>query len=127
MHKLKTEVTKFSLVGVANFVLTFLVFAVMLKILSVNYLLALASAWIIGIFFSYALNYFWVFKIEQKNQFKARFTRFFLASFFSITMNMLVLSSIVERTNFDPFHIQLLLVPLIFLFNFSTAKYWSLR
>jgi len=42
-------------------------------------------------------------------------------------LNMLVLSLIVEHSNFDPFFVQMGLIPLIVLFNFSTAKFWSLR
>jgi putative flippase GtrA len=126
MHKLKIEVTKFTLVGAANFVLTFIVFTTMLKIMSVNYLLSLGAAWVVGMFFSYVLNFSWVFKPEQKIQFKARFLRFFLASVFSIALNMLVLSYIVGRTGFDPFYVQMVLIPLIVIFNFSTAKFWSL-
>lgn len=127
MHKLKIEVTKFTLVGAANFVLTFIVFTAMLKVLSVNYLLSLGAAWIVGMLFSYVLNFAWVFKPEQKIQFKDRFLRFVLASVFSIALNMLALSYIVEHTGFDPFYVQMLLIPLIVIFNYSTAKYWSLR
>jgi hypothetical protein len=38
MHKFKIQATKFTLVGAANFVLTFAVFTAMLKVLEVNYL-----------------------------------------------------------------------------------------
>lgn len=127
MHKLKIEVTKFTLVGAANFVLTFIVFTAMLKALSVNYLLSLGAAWVVGMLFSYILNFAWVFKPEQKIQFKDRFLRFVLASVISIALNMLALSFIVEHTGFDPFYVQMLLIPLIVIFNYSTAKYWSLR
>mgnify|MGYP000870187137 FL=1 len=127
MHKIKIEVTKFTLVGAANFVLTFIVFTAMLKVLSVNYLLSLGAAWVVGMLFSYVLNFAWVFKPEQKLQFKDRFLRFVLASVFSIALNMLALSYIVEHTGFDPFYVQMLLIPLIVIFNYSTAKYWSLR
>ena len=127
MHKIKIEVTKFTLVGAANFVLTFIVFTAMLKVLSVNYLLSLGAAWVVGMLFSYVLNFAWVFKPEQKIQFKDRFLRFVLASVFSIALNMLALSYIVEHTGFDPFYVQMLLIPLIVIFNYSTAKYWSLR
>lgn len=127
MHKFKIEATKFTLVGAANFALTFIVFTAMLKVLGVNYLLSLAAAWVVGMFFSYILNFLWVFKPEEKIQFRARFVRFFLASVLSIALNMLVLSYVVERTDFDPFYVQTALIPFIVIFNFSTAKYWSLR
>ncbi len=126
MQKLKIEATKFILVGAANFALTFIVFTTMLKFLSVNYLLSLGAAWIVGLLFSYVLNFSWVYKPEQRIQFNARFFRFFLASAFSIALNMIILSYIVEHSDFSPFYVQILLIPLIFIFNFSTAKYWSL-
>jgi len=127
MHKFKIEATKFTLVGAANFVLTFIVFTFMLKTMEVNYLLSLMAAWVVGMLFSYVLNFAWVFKPEQKIQFRARFFRFFLASVLSIALNMLVLRYIVEHTDFDPFYVQMVLIPLIVIFNFSTAKYWSLK
>ena len=127
MHKFKIEVTKFTLVGAASFVLTFIVFTVLLKILEVNCLVSLIAAWFVGMPFSYILNFVWVFKPEEKIQFKARFIRFLLASILSIVLNMLVLKYIVERTGFDPFYVQVALIPFVAIFNFSTAKYWSLR
>ena len=51
MHKFKIEVTKLTLVGAANFMLTFIVFTAMLKVFSVNHLLSLVAAWVVGIFF----------------------------------------------------------------------------
>jgi len=127
MHRLKIEVTKFTLVGAANFVLTFVVFTMMLKVMLVNYLFSLCVAWIVGLFFSYALNFSWVFKPEEKLQFKVRFLKYFLASGVSIVLNMLILAFIVERTDTDPYYVQLALLPLIVLFNFLAAKFWALR
>jgi putative flippase GtrA len=127
MHKFKIEVTKFTIVGAANFALTFIVFTSMLKVLMVNYLLSLVAAWVVGMLFSYILNFAWVFKPEQKIQFRARFVRFFLASALSISLNMLALSYTVEHTSFDPFYVQIALIPFVVIFNFLTAKFWSLR
>lgn len=127
MHKFKIEATKFSLVGAANFVLTFVVFTFMLKLIKVNYLLALVAAWVVGTVFSYVLNFSWVFKPEQKIQFQDRFIKFILAGLLSILLNMLALYYLVERTGLDPFYVQIVLIPLIVAFNFATAKFWSLK
>jgi len=127
MHRFKIEATKFTFVGAANFVFTFIVFTVMLKVFDVDYLLSIVAAWAVGMIFSYVLNFSWVFKPEQKIQFRARFVRFTLASVLSIALNMLALHYIVDRTGFDPFYVQMALIPFIVIFNFSTAKYWSLR
>jgi putative flippase GtrA len=98
-----------------------------LKVLRLNYLLSLVTSWALGMVFSYVLNFSWVFKPEQKIQFRARFFKFFLASALSVALNMLALRSIVVRTDFDPFYVQTALIPLIVAFNFSTAKFWSLK
>lgn len=127
MHQFKIEVTKFTLVGAANFVLTLIVFTAMLKLFAVNYLLSLVAAWVIGMIFSYILNFAWVFRPEEKIKFKARFGKFFFASVVSIVLNMLALNYIVERTHFDPFYLQMALMPFIVIFNFATAKFWSLK
>lgn len=127
MHRLKIEITKFTVVGAVNFVLTCVVFTVMLKVMSVNYLLSLCAAWIVGLLFSYALNFSWVFRPEEKIQFKARFLKYFLASVISIALNVLILAFIVQGTGLDPYWVQFALIPLIVVFNFSTAKYWALR
>lgn len=127
MHKLRVEATKFTLVGAANFVLTFVVFTLLLKVFSLHYLLSLFAAWVVGMFFSYTLNFLWVFKPEKVIQFKARLLRFFLANALSIGLNLMALRFLFERTAWDPFFIQLGLIPFIVGFNFSTAKYWSLR
>jgi putative flippase GtrA len=127
MNKLKIEVTKYTFVGMANFFLTLLVFTVLLKILAVNYLFSLFCAWLAGVFFSYVLNFSWVFKPEQKIQYKERFAKFFIASVVSIVLNMLALRYAVQLTSLDPFFAQLLLMPFFILFNFATAKFWSLK
>jgi putative flippase GtrA len=127
MHKIKVEATKFTIVGAANFVLTFFVFTLLLKAFSLHYLLSLFVAWIVGMSFSYTLNFLWVFRPEEIIQFKARFLKFSLASALSIGLNLLALRVLVERTAWDPFYVQLGLIPFIVAFNFSTAKYWSLR
>lgn len=127
MHIFKVEATKFTLVGAANFVLTFIVFTVMLKVLEVNYLISLVAAWIVGMTFSYILNFSWVFKPEKKIQFGGRFAKFAISSSFSITLNMVVLYLIVERAELDPFYVQMSLIPFVVILNFILAKYWSLK
>ena len=127
MQKLKNEAAKFTIVGAVNFALTFIIFTTMLKVLGVNYLFSLLVAWIVGIFFSYMLNFSWVFKPEPTIRFKSRLSKFIMASVLSISLNILALRYFVEVADYDPFYVQLALIPLIVIFNFLTAKFWSLR
>ena len=127
MRKLKNEAAKFTFVGAANFFLTLIIFTFMLRVMKVNYLHSLIAAWAVGTVFSYVLNFSWVFKPAQKIQFKAQFVRFFVAAVLAIVLNMLALRYIVQQTSFDPLYVQLALIPVIVIFNFCTAKFWSLR
>lgn len=121
------EAFRFLLVGGANFVLTFVVFYTLLRIVGADYLVALFTSWAIGMAFSYTLNFTWVFKPEEKLEFRAHLAKYFAANLVSILLNMLALRLIVEATGHDPFWVQCALIPLIVVFNYSTAKFWSLR
>ena len=125
--RFKIEAAKFLVVGGVNFVLTFIIFFVLVKLLSVNYLIGLTVSSAIGMVFSYMLNFAWVFRPEQKLRFKERFGKYFLASVTSLGLNLIALNYLVRRFDFDPFYVQCALIPLIVGFNFSTAKFWSLR
>jgi putative flippase GtrA len=126
-EQIKIEAAKFTLVGAANFILTLAVFTVLLKAFSLHYLLSLSIAWLVGMTFSYTQCFLWVFRSEKKVRFKTGFLKFFLASALSFVLNLLGLRFLVESTAWDPFYLQLALIPLIVAFNFSAAKYWSLR
>ena len=127
MHSLKIEFSKFTVVGAVNFVFTLVLFYLLVKVLRANYLIALVAVSLLGMFLTYTLNHVWVFKPEQELAFKGRLLKYILAGFLSISLNAVVLGYIVEHTGFDPFYVQLALIPFIVVFNFSTAKYWSLR
>lgn len=127
MKKIHVEALKFLVVGGANFFLTLAIFSASLRLLHLNYVIALGFAWLVGMFFSYVCNFAWVFKPEEKVRFNASFVRFFSAHLLSVVLNMLALSLIVETQGFDPFWTQICLIPFIVVFNFTAAKYWSLR
>jgi len=124
---LHAEIGKFLIVGGLNFLLTLAVFFTLVRVLGIHHLLGLVGAWLVGMPFSYALNFTWVFKTEARLRFKARFGRFLLASVVSLLLNLAALELLVRATAIDPFLIQCGLIPLIVVFNFATAKLWSLR
>jgi putative flippase GtrA len=127
MSKLKYEVTMFTFVGTINAGLTFVIFYFLLRIFNINYLISFTVSWVIGVVNSYILNYLWVFKPEQRLEFKERFAKYFLAQLLSFALNLFALRNIVEHSSFDPFYVQTALIPIIVVFNFATSKFWSLR
>ena len=125
--RLRIELTKFTIVGLINSALTFIIFFILLKIVKINYLVSLSITWFVGILFSYIFNYVWVFKPEQKLQFKTRFAKYLTAYLTSFLINFLLITAIVESSNIDPFYVQTGLLPAIVAFNFLTSKFWSLK
>jgi len=124
---LKLEFSKFTLVGGVNFVFTFILFYLCVRILKINYLVSLILVSLLGMVLTYYLNHSWVFKPGDKFDFKVRFLKYLLSGFLSIGLNVLALHFVVSKTGFDPFYVQIALIPFIVVFNFSTAKFWSLR
>jgi putative flippase GtrA len=127
MHKLKIEFSKFTVVGAVNFVFTLILFYVLVKIIQLNYLISLVVVSLLGMVITYSLNHVWVFKPEKNLKLRGRLFKYVVAGMLSIAFNLIALKFIVEHTNFDPFYVQMALIPFIVIFNFSTAKFWSLR
>ena len=121
------QALKFSGLGAVNFVLTFLVFTVLLEVLLVNYIISLFLAWFTGMLFMYVTNFVWVFQSRSSLRFDARFVKFLATGIISITGNMLALHFLVEHVGAAPFFMQILLIPPVVGFNFLAAKYFSFR
>ena len=121
------QVTKYTIVGLLNFVVTFIIFTVLLKLLGIGYLFSLFIAWIVGMLFSYMINFIWVFKPENKIVFNHRFIKFLTIGLISISLNMLILNYIVANLEADPFYGQFVIVPFVIVFNYVFTKYWSLK
>ena len=123
----RTEISRFLVVGGLNFVFTFMVFTLALKTLAIGYVAALLLAWLAGNILTYTLNFIWVFQPEAQLHFRGRFVKYLSAGALSLGLNLLALSALVELGKFDPFWSQVWIMPFTILFNFTAAKFWSLR
>ena len=121
------QFAKFLSVGAVNFCLTFVIFLTALNYFHAHYFLALGIAWFVGIIFSYVANYVWVFTPELGFGFGKRFIKFISSYLVSFFLNLVLLGYFVERHFYDPFWVQVGLVPVIVSFNFVSSKYWSLK
>lgn len=118
---------RFGVVGAINFVLTLVVFYILVRFATWNHLVALAVSWASGISFTYCLNYVWVFKPTRVFSFSKRFVKYICTSLFSLVLNMIALEFLVSLYSLDPFLAQMLLVPFILTFNFFLIQAWSMR
>lgn len=127
MTKVRTQAIKFTIVGGLNFVFTFILFYLLVRVIRWNYLLSLVAVSLLGMLLTYVLNYAWVFKPEQTLAFRGRLVKYILTGVLSLSMNVVALKFIVDFTGYDPFLVQTALIPVIVVVNFSAAKWWSLK
>ena len=118
---------KYIIVGTLNFFFTVGIFFILLRVLNINYLLSFSLTWIIGLLFTYILNFLWVFKTADKIDFKKRLFKYFIVYVSSYTVNIISLNILVSKFNFDPFYIQFAIIPIVIFINFFGFKYWSLK
>jgi len=121
------NLTKYSIVGVINAILTFALYFFCYKLLQINYLVSFSISWFIGVLFTYIINFLWVFKPEQKFVFKKRFLKYFSVYITSYSLNIFFLRLLRIETNIDPLILQLFLIPIVFGINFLGFKYWALK
>ena len=127
MSRAKLEFSKFTIVGGVNFLFTFVLFYWFVRILKLNYVVALVVVSLLGMLLTYCLNRAWVFKLEKKNDHASRLFKYVVSGLASIALNAIALRLIVEKSQFDPFYVQIGLIPFVVILNFSLAKFWSLR
>lgn len=126
-RQMPVEMLKFLVVGGFNFFFTMALFYICASALELNPLLSIAAASIAGLLLTYYLNSMWVFLPDQKLNFRRNFVRYCAANGVSIGVNMVLLHILLLKCDLSAFYAQFILVPFIVLFNFSTAKFWSLR
>lgn len=124
---LKTEFFKYAIVGFINLAFSLVMFYLFLNIFKMPYLLVFNITWILGIVLTYVINFVWVFKPDDKLQFKKRFIKYFLVYVSSYLVNIYLLQHVVENYGYDPFWVQFFILPLVVLINFFGFKYWALK
>jgi len=124
---LKVEFFKYALVGFTNLGFSLLVFYVFLNVFQMQYLIVFNITWVLGIILTYIINFVWVFKPDDKLNFKKRFLKYFLVYVSSYLVNIYLLQLIVENYQYDPFWVQFFILPIVVLINFFGFKYWALN
>jgi putative flippase GtrA len=124
---LNVQFIKFCLVGGINFAFSMLLFLFLLKVLYIGYFIAFTITWLLGILLTYTINFIWVFKPEEKFEFKKRMPKYFLVYLFSYGVNIILLKYLVNTFEYDPFWGQFFIIPIIIVINFFGFKLWALK
>lgn len=120
------EITKYLAVGGVNFILTFIIYFLGLRVFGWHYLLALIFAWLSGVLFTYTANFRWVFRPEKTFRFNIRFRKYIIISSACLIVNLAALKVLVVWGEVDPFWAQAVLIVPVVVFNFFATKLWSM-
>lgn len=115
------QLTRYGVVGVANSVIGFAIYAVAVK-LGVQYLLASALAYAIGSVNGYVLNRRWTFPGASTVSSASRYAGVQLAALLS---NLVLLFGLVHVLGVEKIIGQAIVVVIIFLATFVANRLWS--
>jgi len=118
---------KYLFIGGLNFVSSFLLYYILYFLFGINYTTTYIITWLYGIILIYSINFIWVFKPDEKLEFKKRLPKYFLVYVTSFTFNIVILRVLVEGYISNPIYAQLVILPFIMLINFFGFKLWALK
>src|ERR1022692_4359188 len=82
---------KYLFVGGINFLFGLATFYGCLYILKLNYLVAFSISWLIGLLLTYIINFVWIFRLEEKLNFKKKLAKYIVIYLSSYFANVLIL------------------------------------
>jgi putative flippase GtrA len=121
------QFAKYLFVGGINFLFGLATYFICLRVLHLYYLVAFSLSWLIGVLLTYIINFVWIFKLQEKLNFKARLAKYVSIYIVSYLANVALLKLLTQLTHGDPFFLQFGIIPVVMLINFSGMKYWALK
>jgi dolichol-phosphate mannosyltransferase len=120
------QLIRFCMVGASGYAVNLLLYALFVKGLGIQYLVAEAAAWIIAAVNNFVWNRHWTFK-AGKGQLHLQALRFFLVSLVALGFNLLVLRILVENAGLDKVAAAVLALGVSTPLSFLGNKLWSFR
>jgi len=117
---------KFSLVGVSNTLIDFLIYFILTRWVDwfrVHYLLANALAFVIAVTNSYFLNQIWTFKNQQEKKSYLKYFKFILANSFTLILVQVTLFVLVNYFSVFDLFSKILVILISVVSNFLLSKF----
>jgi putative flippase GtrA/SAM-dependent methyltransferase len=121
-----TRFLKFALVGGATAVIYFLVLALNLEVLEVNYRLAVSAAYISSVLFHFVANKYFTFK-SRTTRVLTQISKYLVLLLVNYFVTILVVGLIVEKVGLTAYHGVLASVPLIMVIGYLLSKHWVFK
>ena len=120
------QLVRFSIVGASGYAVNLILYALLVKVLGVEYLVAETVAWIVSAANNFVWNRHWTFKAGE-GQVHAQAARFFVVTLVALGANLIVLRLLVESAGMDKVVAEMLALAASTPLNFLGNKLWSFR
>ncbi len=118
------QLIRFAIVGASGYAVNLILYALLVRTLGVEYLVAETVAWIVAAGNNFVWNRHWTFKAGD-GQVHAQAIRFFLVTLVALGFNLLVLRILVESAGMDKVLAEVLALAASTPLNFLGNKLWS--
>ncbi len=121
-----TQLIKFSIVGVLNTAIHYVIFFYLYSYLGVYHLLASATGFCFAVTNSYFVNKHWTFAQRNSNK-SHQFVKFLTVNLVALMVNLTGMLLLVESFQVNPLLAQLVMIVITLTVNFMGTKFWSFR
>jgi putative flippase GtrA len=121
-----TKFIKFSIIGFVNTASSYFLYFVLLEFAQVNYLIASAVSYVVGILISYFGNKYWTFRLIRSG-WRLEFIKFMILNIAGLAINTLIMLLLVGNYKLDPLIAQLIALSVVIFYNFFGSKFWVFR
>ncbi|MGO9448176.1 MAG: GtrA family protein [Solirubrobacteraceae bacterium] len=118
------QLVRFSIVGASGYAVNLILYALLVKALGVEYLVAETVAWVVAAGNNFVWNRHWTFKAGG-GQVHGQAMRFFIVTLVALGCNLLVLRVLVESAGMDKVFAEVLALAASTPLNFLGNKLWS--
>jgi putative flippase GtrA len=119
------QLAKFCVVGASGYVVNLAVYATLVEVVGIHYLLAAVCSFVVAVTNNYTWNRLWTFR-HQRGHFAYQGIRFFVVSVVALGANLLVLRILVA-VGLGKIVAQAIAIVLVTPLNFVGNKLWSFR
>ncbi len=119
------QLAKFSAVGASGYAVNLTVYALLVRGLDVNYMVAAVCSFCVAVANNYLWNRLWTFR-GQRGHFYYQGLRFFVVAWCALAANLIVLRTLVAF-GLDEVAAQAIAIVIVTPINFVGNKLWSFR
>jgi putative flippase GtrA len=118
-------ITRFSLVGIANTLIDFLVFTLLHGFIGLNYIASQTMGYSFGIANSFVLNKKWTFsRINSNKKTSHELFQFIIVNLISLAITLMAMNFLVKSLNMNVYISKIIVTLIAQITNFLAYKLW---